>query len=142
MFCDHHRYHHVHCSFAIQLTFYSFHHSERILNFFFFFTHTRYDQIILAVPFIVTYPISYIKNSFNLGRIFLHKWTVNYRFMSEQIFIHKGFHSILLILHITILFIIFHQRWMNLIKKKIFQNKHTDGIAILSIPTQVIALAP
>ncbi|KAH9505878.1 dolichyl-P-Man:Man(5)GlcNAc(2)-PP-dolichol alpha-1,3-mannosyltransferase, variant 2, partial [Dermatophagoides farinae] len=82
-------------------------------------------QIILAVPFIVTYPISYIKNSFNLGRIFLHKWTVNYRFMSEQIFIHKGFHSILLILHITILFIIFHQRWMNLIKKKIFSfNKN------------------
>nr|XP_046917255.1 lethal(2)neighbour of Tid protein-like isoform X2 [Dermatophagoides farinae] len=89
-------------------------------------------QIILAVPFIVTYPISYIKNSFNLGRIFLHKWTVNYRFMSEQIFIHKGFHSILLILHITILFIIFHQRWMNLIKKKIFSfNKNNFDTDIL-----------
>ncbi|XP_075677827.1 alg3, alpha-1,3- mannosyltransferase [Dermatophagoides pteronyssinus] len=81
-------------------------------------------QIIIAIPFITTYPISYIKCSFNLGRIFLHKWTVNYRFLSESIFIQKQFHIILLILHLIFLIIIFRKRWMNLIEN--FFNKNNN----------------
>lgn len=62
-------------------------------------------QLILAVPFLYSNPISYLKGSFDLGRVFEHKWTVNYRFLPRFIFEHKYFHIGLLILHIILLII-------------------------------------
>ncbi|XP_030755867.1 lethal(2)neighbour of tid protein [Sitophilus oryzae] len=62
-------------------------------------------QLVLAAPFLYTNPFSYIKCSFDLGRVFEHKWTVNYRFLSQHIFEHKYFHIGLLILHIFLLII-------------------------------------
>lgn len=60
-------------------------------------------QVLLGVPFLITYPIEYIKGSFDIGRVFEHKWTVNYRFLSRHLFEHKYFHFGLLILHLTLL---------------------------------------
>ncbi|XP_076254744.1 alg3, alpha-1,3- mannosyltransferase [Rhynchophorus ferrugineus] len=62
-------------------------------------------QLILAVPFLYGNPFSYIKRSFDLGRVFEHKWTVNYRFLPRLIFEHKYFHISLLALHITLLIV-------------------------------------
>lgn len=60
-------------------------------------------QIILGLPFLLTYPLEYIKGSFNLGRIFEHKWTVNYRFLDPSIFENRLFHLFLLCIHILLL---------------------------------------
>lgn len=60
-------------------------------------------QLILGLPFLLTYPIEYIKGSFDLGRIFEHKWTVNYRFLPRDIFEHRYFHISLLALHLLLL---------------------------------------
>ena len=46
-------------------------------------------QLILGFPFLSTYPIDYIKNSFDFGRVFMFKWTVNFRFLPEEIFVSK-----------------------------------------------------
>lgn len=60
-------------------------------------------QLILGAPFLATYPIEYIAGSFNFGRIFEHKWTVNYRFLPVEIFTQKYFHVTLLLVHIILL---------------------------------------
>uniref|UniRef100_A0A182IWR5 dolichyl-P-Man:Man5GlcNAc2-PP-dolichol alpha-1,3-mannosyltransferase n=1 Tax=Anopheles atroparvus TaxID=41427 RepID=A0A182IWR5_ANOAO len=60
-------------------------------------------QLILGAPFLLTYPWQYIKGSFDLGRVFEHKWTVNYRFLEPAIFESKVFHLALLALHLTLL---------------------------------------
>ncbi|KAI4498497.1 hypothetical protein M0802_006432 [Mischocyttarus mexicanus] len=60
-------------------------------------------QIILGLPFLIENPISYVKGAFNLGRIFEFKWTVNWRFLSEEIFVNPYFHVLLLILHLLLL---------------------------------------
>lgn len=60
-------------------------------------------QLLLGAPFLLTYPLEYIKGSFDLGRVFDHKWTVNYRFMEREHFEHKYFHLALLGLHIFLL---------------------------------------
>ncbi|KAI2808525.1 dolichyl-P-Man:Man(5)GlcNAc(2)-PP-dolichol alpha-1,3-mannosyltransferase [Blomia tropicalis] len=74
-------------------------------------------QIVLGLPFLMTYPISYIRSSFNLGRVFLHQWTVNYRFLPEDIFVDKYFHLSLLTAHIAVLLAFFFKRWITVIRK-------------------------
>jgi len=60
-------------------------------------------QLALGAPFLLTYPVEYLKGSFDLGRVFEHKWTVNYRFLSREIFENKAFHLGLLGLHLLLL---------------------------------------
>lgn len=60
-------------------------------------------QILIGLPFLLTHPLSYLKGSFDLGRIFEHKWTVNYRFLPIYIFEHRYFHLALLLLHLILL---------------------------------------
>ncbi|XP_057671046.1 lethal(2)neighbour of tid protein [Diorhabda carinulata] len=60
-------------------------------------------QLVLGFPFLYGNPVSYLKGSFDLGRVFEHKWTVNYRFLSREIFENKLFHIGLLVLHVSLL---------------------------------------
>ncbi|XP_014238630.1 lethal(2)neighbour of Tid protein [Trichogramma pretiosum] len=68
-------------------------------------------QLVLGLPFLITNPIAYIKGAFNLGRIFEFKWTVNWRFLSEDFFVNPYFHITLLALHIITL-IYFAPKWI------------------------------
>jgi hypothetical protein len=67
-------------------------------------------QLLLGAPFLLTNPVAYMVGSFNLGRVFLFEWTVNWRFLSEELFVHPGFHISLLLLHVGLL-AIFAQPW-------------------------------
>ncbi|CAH1102086.1 unnamed protein product [Psylliodes chrysocephalus] len=62
-------------------------------------------QLILGLPFLYGNFVSYLKGSFDLGRVFEHKWTVNFRFLPRDIFEDKIFHLILLALHILLLLV-------------------------------------
>lgn len=42
-------------------------------------------QLVLGLPFLTTYPLEYISQSFDLGRVFMHKWTVNLKFLPEEV---------------------------------------------------------
>ena len=86
-------------------------------------------QLIIGFPFLKTYPIEYLKGSFDIGRVFLFKWTVNWRFVPEEIFIHRGFHLALLLLHGMVL-LLFAPKWWKMLKS---YNK--DGGAGNSIYT-------
>ncbi|XP_055939110.1 lethal(2)neighbour of Tid protein-like [Argiope bruennichi] len=60
-------------------------------------------QVLVGFPFLLANPVSYISRSFDLGRIFLHQWTVNWRFLPEEIFVSRSFHLCLLFLHLITL---------------------------------------
>ncbi|KAK7869200.1 hypothetical protein R5R35_001143 [Gryllus longicercus] len=60
-------------------------------------------QLVLGLPFLLTNPVAYIRGAFDLGRVFLFQWTVNWRFLPESIFLSGYFHLALLILHLALL---------------------------------------
>lgn len=52
-----------------------------------------------------------ILGSFDFGRVFLFEWTVNWRFLPEEIFVDRTFHAALLILHVMVLLICIPSWW-------------------------------
>lgn len=92
-------------------------------------------QILLALPFLITDPMAYFTRAFNFGRVFLYKWTVNWRFLDEETFKSPKFYAILLGLNLTVLFLIFFNRWLNIVLPKRFSlsNRRDDPILTLFI---------
>ncbi|KAL1312643.1 hypothetical protein HN51_039238 [Arachis hypogaea] len=68
-------------------------------------------QILLGLPFLVSHPVAYISRAFNLGRIFIHFWSVNFKFIPEPVFVSKGFAIFLLAAHLILLALFAHYRW-------------------------------
>ncbi|XP_023769346.1 dol-P-Man:Man(5)GlcNAc(2)-PP-Dol alpha-1,3-mannosyltransferase isoform X1 [Lactuca sativa] len=68
-------------------------------------------QILLGLPFLWSYPIAYLSNAFNLGRVFIHFWSVNFKFVPEPVFVSKKFALILLFAHLGLLTLFAHYRW-------------------------------
>ena len=54
-------------------------------------------QLVIGLPFILTYPKAYISKAFELSRTFDQKWTVNYQFLPE-VWFHSKLLSISLLL--------------------------------------------
>ncbi|KPI38145.1 Dol-P-Man:Man(5)GlcNAc(2)-PP-Dol alpha-1,3-mannosyltransferase [Cyphellophora attinorum] len=72
-------------------------------------------QVMTAVPFLDPKDGDakmYFTRAFEFGRQFLYKWTVNWRFVSEETFLSKGFQVGLLILHVSILLVFIYAKWM------------------------------
>jgi len=61
-------------------------------------------QVVLGLPFLASHPLNYVIGAFNLGRVFLFQWTVNWRFLPEEIFISPWFHLLLLAGHLATLY--------------------------------------
>ncbi|XP_066508883.1 dol-P-Man:Man(5)GlcNAc(2)-PP-Dol alpha-1,3-mannosyltransferase-like [Hoplias malabaricus] len=68
-------------------------------------------QVMLGLPFLLVNPVGYISRAFDLGRQFLFKWTVNWRFLPEEIFFSRYFHLALLLAHMTTLITFALKRW-------------------------------
>lgn len=68
-------------------------------------------QLVLGLPFLLVNPVAYIDRSFELGRQFLFKWTVNWRFLPEEIFHDRYFHLTLLMLHVAVLLFFCCRHW-------------------------------
>ena len=99
---------------------------------------TKYDNVdilifspklVLGAPFLLSNPIAYLKGAFNLGRVFLFEWTVNWRFLSEEVFVHPAFHITLLVLHLAVL-AVFAQPWFRCLKA--FAKLLPTGVNIVS----------
>ena len=72
-------------------------------------------QLILAIPFLLVNPWSYVSRSFDLGRVFLYEWTVNWKFLPEPFFLNRYFHLGLLASHL-ILLVIFAPKWLKYLR--------------------------
>ncbi|XP_054102158.1 dol-P-Man:Man(5)GlcNAc(2)-PP-Dol alpha-1,3-mannosyltransferase isoform X1 [Callithrix jacchus] len=68
-------------------------------------------QVALGLPFLLENPVGYLSRSFDLGRQFLFRWTVNWRFIPEALFLHRAFHLALLAAHLTLLLLFALCRW-------------------------------
>ncbi|CAH3038664.1 unnamed protein product [Porites lobata] len=68
-------------------------------------------QLVLGLPFLLENPVSYVTMAFNLGRQFLFKWTVNWRFLPEWLFLGRYFHITLLACHLTVLLLFYLCKW-------------------------------
>ncbi|KAM6258456.1 dol-P-Man:Man(5)GlcNAc(2)-PP-Dol alpha-1,3-mannosyltransferase isoform 2-T2 [Porphyrio hochstetteri] len=68
-------------------------------------------QVILGLPFLLVNPVGYLTCSFDLGRQFQFKWTVNWRFLPEDVFQNRAFHATLLLAHLAGLGLFALHRW-------------------------------
>lgn len=60
-------------------------------------------QALIAWPFISQYPTEYFHNGFDFSRVFLYKWTVNWRFFPEDRFLSPELSKALLVGHLSTL---------------------------------------
>ncbi|OAE26464.1 hypothetical protein AXG93_815s1260 [Marchantia polymorpha subsp. ruderalis] len=68
-------------------------------------------QLVVGFPFLLEYPLAYISRSFNLGRVFIHFWSVNFKFVPERWFVSKPFAIALLAMHLVLLFLFARYKW-------------------------------
>jgi alpha-1,3-mannosyltransferase len=66
-------------------------------------------QLVVGFPFLAYHPWSYIAGSFNLGRVFMHRWSVNLKFLPEEVFTSRWLAMLLLLAHASFL-VIFYLR--------------------------------
>jgi len=69
-------------------------------------------QIALGAPFLQTFPNEYLSKAFEFSRVFFHQWTVNWKFVPEDIFVSKRFALTLLVLHLASLLLFAHFKWL------------------------------
>ncbi|KDO30871.1 hypothetical protein SPRG_04773 [Saprolegnia parasitica CBS 223.65] len=60
-------------------------------------------QVALALPFLNHNWWSYVTKAFEFSRVFTYEWTVNWRFVSEEVFVSKGLSIALLACHVLFL---------------------------------------
>ena len=68
-------------------------------------------QVILGLPFLLTYPVNYMSRAFQLNRHFLFEWTVNWKFLPEEIFHNRIFHVTLITFLLIFLSSLFFLKW-------------------------------
>jgi len=83
-------------------------------------------QILLGAPFLLTYPVSYIRKAFELDRVFFYKWTVNLKFLPEDVFVSKPLSLILLACHVGGL-LYFCVQWLKETKSKLGRRIFLQG---------------
>lgn len=71
-------------------------------------------QVLLGLPFLVNDAPSYLRAAFDFSRVFLYKWTVNWRFLGEATFLHPHTAQLLLALHLLGLTLFGVFRWTGL----------------------------
>ncbi|KAL8833189.1 MAG: hypothetical protein Q9170_004446 [Blastenia crenularia] len=69
-------------------------------------------QVTIAWPFIPVNPLGYLSRAFEFSRQFLYKWTVNWRFIPEEIFLSKEFAIALATANLGFLALFAATRWL------------------------------
>ncbi len=67
-------------------------------------------QLVLGSPFLSTFPVQYFSKAFELSRVFKYEWTVNLKFLPEEIFLLKPL-SIGLLLGTIMALALFGYKW-------------------------------
>ena len=70
------------------------------------------SQVAIALPFLRDNPWGYLSRAFEFSRQFFYKWTVNWRFVSEEVFLSTPFSISLLVLHFSVLMGFITTRWL------------------------------
>ncbi|KAK3248048.1 hypothetical protein CYMTET_42474 [Cymbomonas tetramitiformis] len=68
-------------------------------------------QVGAGIEFLLVNPWAYLKRSFDLGRKFIFFWSVNWKFLPEDIFLSSWLAASLLAIHLLALALFAHFRW-------------------------------
>ncbi|KAF9905920.1 dolichyl-P-Man:Man(5)GlcNAc(2)-PP-dolichol alpha-1,3-mannosyltransferase [Linnemannia zychae] len=68
-------------------------------------------QVLLSLPFTLHHPRSYLNKAFEFSRVFQYQWTVNWKFLDEEVFLSSNWAKCLLAGHIFVLFAFVFLRW-------------------------------
>lgn len=68
-------------------------------------------QVGLGWPFLAHDWRAYMNGAFDLGRVFTHTWTVNWKFVPEEQFVSKELALGLLCGHLVVLLVFFFRKW-------------------------------
>ncbi|KAI9510227.1 mannosyltransferase [Russula earlei] len=104
-------------------------------------------QGLLAYPFLLDHPLQYVRNAFDLGRVFLYKWTVNWRFLDEDRFLDPKFAKALLVGHASVLVAFGLFRWCQraggvmAVLNKAIQHPNRPGSSVLVTTDEIITIA-
>ncbi|KAL2258234.1 hypothetical protein VTK26DRAFT_8538 [Humicola hyalothermophila] len=74
-------------------------------------------QVLIAVPFLQENAAGYAGRAFELSRQFLFRWTVNWRFVGEEVFLSRTFALGLLAMHAAVLVGFITTRWLKPARK-------------------------
>ncbi len=106
-------------------------------------------QVVIGIPFLTTYPISYLRKAFELDRVFTYKWTVNLKFLPEDKFVSKKLSLLLLSLHLSFLLYMIYKHmktspnkssWIKINFKKFMEAPYAKDISPrYSIPLFMVA---
>ncbi|KAI0161143.1 glycosyltransferase family 58 protein [Hypoxylon sp. FL1284] len=69
-------------------------------------------QLLIAMPFLQENPSGYVSKAFEFTRVFFFKWTVNWRFIGEDVFLSKPFSLTLLAMHAVVLVWFITTKWL------------------------------
>jgi alpha-1,3-mannosyltransferase len=97
-------------------------------------------QGILAKEFLEQAPLDYFNSAFEFSRVFMYKWTVNWRFVEEQTFISRPFALTLLAGQITVLIAFGLFRWCRS-DGGVFSTL-SRGLRRPSLPANIIPVTP
>ncbi|KAF9973930.1 dolichyl-P-Man:Man(5)GlcNAc(2)-PP-dolichol alpha-1,3-mannosyltransferase [Actinomortierella ambigua] len=68
-------------------------------------------QILFSLPFTLHHADSYLSRAFEFSRVFMYKWTVNWKMVSESAFLSKPFATVLLACHVIVLLAFLNYQW-------------------------------
>lgn len=68
-------------------------------------------QLAVGYPFLSTFPVEYLSRSFEIGRVFTYVWTVNLKFLPEEIFVRKDLGLALLACTVIVMGL-FARKWI------------------------------
>lgn len=70
--------------------------------------------VAVSLPFLLVHPQQYLQYAFEFSRAFLYKWTVNWRFLPQEVFESSSFASGLLAIHFNALCLFGIGKWTDL----------------------------
>lgn len=68
-------------------------------------------QLLIGCEFLVHSPLAYLGRAFELGRVFQYRWSVNWQFVNETLFLSSNFHLLLLLVHFLLLLTFMFSTW-------------------------------
>lgn len=93
---------------------------SELSNMFFLEAYSFLLHLAASYPFLYReVGFTYFRCAFDFGRQFMYKWTVNWKFVPEQIFLSRTFAVTLLVTHVSLLLLYMHNRWVRPSSKSI-----------------------
>lgn len=108
-------------------------------------------QILVAFPFLKTYPWEYFYGAFDFRRQFMYKWSVNWQFMDEKTFHNNIFQRSLLVsqfmLVLTVILMEYPSFFQDVFKsiflkkrEQIMRRENISGVAFLLIMSNFVGI--